>query len=316
MTSSSAINTALATSSALMAKLTAVNSASASSKNSSTLALINNMISNQLNQKVSALQDQVQTSTVGVLQQQQTSLTTQLQSYQTAEGQISANGSVLADLSLQLANMATAAQSGNSTTFDQTLTAAQLDVTDLQTVSFAPGLLPDGTAALMGAGLNIQSASVYNLGTPTGQAQALSAAQAAEAQVQQISTMNNLNQQITASAQTALQTQISGIGAQINNMQIAQQTAIAQQTTALEQQAQEQYHIIEMNLGNATNASSFLTSVEGYQRLAAVQPGTTLGLLGGNAGQPALFTANITTSTSSSSGSYNPRIGTLLSTNA
>ncbi len=313
---SSAINSALSTSSALMAKLTAVNAASASSKNSSTLTLINNMISNQLNQKVTALQDQVQTSTVGVLQQQQTGLNTQLQSYQTAEGQISANGSVLADLSLQLANMATAAQSGNSTTFDQTLTAAQLDVADLQTVSFAPGLLPDGTAALMGAGLNIQSASTYNLSTPTGQAQALSAAQAAETQVQQISTMNNLNQQITASAQTALQTQISGIGTQINNLQIAQQTAIAQQTTTLEQQAQEEYHIIEMNLGNATNASSFLTSVEGYQRLAAVQPGTTLGLLGGNAGQPALFTANLTTSTPSSSGSYNPRIGTLLSTNA
>lgn len=297
----SAINSALSTSTALMNKLASVNAATATAKNANTLALIQNTISNQFNQKVTALQDQVQTSSTSVLQQQQTNLNTQLTTYQNAETAISQNNLVLADLTQQLSTLATAAQSGDSTTFDQTLSAAQTDINDLQAVPFAAGLQPDGTSQLTSTGLGIQSSSTYDLSTSAGQAQALSDVQAAEAQVEQVVSLSTLNQQIAASAQTPLQTQISAISTQINNTQTAQQAAVAAQTATLEQQAQEEYHIIELNLGNDSNASSFLSSVENYSSIADTQPGTTLSLLGGTSGEPLLPVANLTTSSSSTS---------------
>jgi hypothetical protein len=330
---SSAIDNALATSATLMTKLAAVNSARASSQNNNTLNLIQTTINNQANTKIAALQVEVPTATVDTLQQQETALNTQLGTYQTAEGQLATNNSLLGDLSIQLANLATAAQAGDSTTFDQTLASAQNDVSELQTVSFAPGLLQDGTAGLQYNGLNIQSSSSYDLSTPAGQAAAISDVQAAVAQVQQISTLSSLNQTITASAQTSLQTQISGINTQVVNLQTASQTQISQQTSQIRQQAQEEFHIIEMNLGNAANAGSLITSVQNYRNLAAAQPGTTLALLGGTAGEPSLPVANLTTSSKSSTtsanssssssstassngGTSNSQLGSLLSTSA
>ena len=85
----------------------------------------------------------------------------------------------------------------------------------------------------------------------------------------------------------------------------------ATQIANLKQQAQTQYHLIELNFGNSTSAASIITSVESYQNLAAVLPGTTLGLLGSNSdGEPTLSFANLTTSITSSSP------GSLLSTTA
>jgi hypothetical protein len=135
---SNAINTAISTSTVLMSKLVSVAASRATAQNTNTLALIQNSISNQFNKKVAALQDQVQTSTISTLQQQQSSLSSQLKSYQTAEGTVAQNNAVLADLTQQLATLSIAAQSGNATTFDQALSTAQLDVNDLQSVPFAP----------------------------------------------------------------------------------------------------------------------------------------------------------------------------------
>jgi hypothetical protein len=297
----SAINSALTTSATLMNKLASVNAARASSQTNNELNLIQTQITNQTNQKIAALQDQVDTSSVTPLQAQQKTLNTQLKSYQTTEGQLSSNNSLLADLSLQLGTLATAAQAGDAATFDATLASAQNDVSELQSVTYVPGLLQDGTAALQSSGLSIQSSSTYNLGTAAGQAQALSDVQAAEAQVQQISTLSGVNQSIVGSAQTALQTQISNVTAQINNLQLAQQTYISQQTAILQQDATEEFHIIEMNLGNASKSASIITSSENYLNIASATPGTTLGLLAGTTGQPSLAVANLTTSSSSAS---------------
>ncbi len=320
----SAINTALATSTALLTKLASVNASRASSHNSNTLNLIQTTINNQAATKIAALQVEVPTADINTLQQQQTSLQKQLSSYQTAEGQISTNNSLLADLSIQLGNLAVAAQAGDSTTFDQTLISAQNDVSELQSVSFAPGLRSDGTAQLQYSGLNIQTSSNYDLSTTAGQTAALNDVQAAEAQVQQVSVLSNLNQSIAASGQTSLQTQISGLSTQISNLQTDAQAQIATQTAQINQQAQEEFHIIEMNLGNSANAASIISSSQNYLNIAAAQPGTTLGLLGGTAGQPSLPVANLTTGTSSSStssgssstssGGTNSQIGSLLST--
>lgn len=293
---SSAINTALAASTMLMNKLAAVNAANAASQTNNRLTLIQNDLNAQLDKKIAQLQQEAQDPSVTILQQQSATLSSQLKTYQSAEQQIGANNTVLGDLSLQLSFVAVAAQSGDASTFDQSLAAAQSDVGMLHVVSSTPGLQPDGIASLQYAGLGIQSSGSYDLGTAAGQAQALAAVQAAQSVVQQIAATSALNQQITASVQQALQTQISGISTQVANLQQVELTDAQTQITNLQQQAQEEYHIIEMNLGNSTTAANILTSLQTTANLAAVQPGTTLGIIDPTPGEPGLFVANLTSS--------------------
>ncbi len=338
---SSAINTALAASTMLMNKLAAVNAANAASQTNNRLTLIQNDLNAQLDKKIAQLQQEAQDPSVTILQQQSATLSSQLQTYQSAEQQIGANNTVLGDLSLQLSFVAVAAQSGDAGTFDQSLAAAQSDVGMLQVVSSTPGLQPDGIASLQYAGLGIQSSGSYDLGTAAGQAQALAAVQATQSVVQQIAATSALNQQIAASVQQALQTQISGISTQVANLQQVELTDAQTEIANLQQQAQEQYHIIEMNLGNSTTAANILTSLQTTANLAAVQPGTTLGIIDPTPGEPGLFVANLTssapavssssssnssaTSTASSSGSSSASassvpntslVGSILSTSA
>lgn len=304
MTSSS-ISSYLASSTALMNKLASLSAANASSQTNSRLTLIGNDLQAQLNTKVAALQAQAQDPIVTELQQQEQSLTTQLNTYQSAEQQIGTNNSVLSDLSLQLSDLAVAAQSGNSSTFDQSLTSAQADVASLQVVGYTPGLQADGITSLKYAGLGIQSSGTYDLSTPAGQAQALAAVQAAQTVVQQITTTSSQNQEITASVQQALQTQISGITTQIGNLQQTELAGAQTQITNLETQEQTEYHLIQLNFGNSTNAASVLTSLQSETNLAAVNPGTTLGILDHTAGTSGLFVANLTTTTPTTSSNSN-----------
>lgn len=295
----SAISTAISAGTALMNKLAAVSAANAATATNNRLTLIGNDINNQLNQQISQLQAQSEDPEVTILQQQETSLSTQLTNYQNAETQIGQNNTVLSELGLQLSDASVAAQAGDSTSFDQAVASAQNYLGLLQVVPSTPGLQPDGIAALQFAGLGIQSSSTYDLSTAAGQAQALAAVQTAQTQVQNIQTQSSQNQTISASIQTALQTQITGVSNQINNLQQTELTDAATQIANLKQQAQEEYHIIEMNFGNSTTAASVLTSLQTEANLAAVQPGTTLGIIDPTPGEPSLFVANLKTSTPS-----------------
>lgn len=296
---STAISNALASGTALMNKLASLNAAQAASETNARLTLIGNDLQAQLNKKVAQLQDQASDPLVTQLQQQQKTLGTQLTTYQNAETQIGQNNTVLSDLALQLSNAAIAAQAGDAATFDQSLTTAQNDVAALQVASYTPGLQSDGVAPLKYNGLGIQSSGTYDLSTAAGQGQALAAVQAAQTTVKQISTTSFQNQQITASIQQALQTQITGLNTQISNLQQTEQTDAQTQITNLQQQEQTDYHLIQLNFGNSTTAASVLTSLQSTSKLAAVQPGTTLGILDPTPGQPALFVANLTTTTPS-----------------
>ncbi|MGO8921297.1 MAG: hypothetical protein ACLQJR_35885 [Stellaceae bacterium] len=300
---SSAISTAISAGTALMNKLASLNAANAASQTNSRLTLIGNDLQSQLNKKVAQLQQQAQDPVVTELTQQEKTLTAQLTTYQSVETQIGSNNSVLGDLSLQLSDLAVAAQSGDSSTFDQTLASAQGDVASLQVVSYTPGLQNDGIASLQYAGLGVQSSSSYDLSTAAGQAQALAAVQAAQAVVKQITITSSQNQEISASIQQTLQTQISGLTTQVGNLQQTELTDAQTQITKLEQQEQTEYHLIQLNFGDSTSAASVLTSLQTEQKLAAVQPGTTLGILDPTAGAPSLFVANLTTSTPTTSSS-------------
>lgn len=296
MTSAS-ISSFLASSTALMNKLASLNAANATSQTNNRLTLIGNDLQAQLNKKVAALQQQAQDPQVTILQQQQQTLSAQLNTYQGAETQIGGNNSLLGDLALQLSTLGIAAQSGDSATFDATLTTAQSDVNALQVVPYTPGLQSDGITPLKYQGLGLQSSSTYDLSTPAGQAQALAAVQAAQAVVKQITTTSLQNQEVSASIQQALQTQITGVTTQVGNLQQTELADAQTQITQLEQQEQTQYHLIQLNFGNSTSAASILTSLQTQTNLASVPAGTTLGILDHTAGTSGLFVANLTTST-------------------
>ncbi len=86
--------------------------------------------------------------------------------------------------------------------------------------------------------------------------------QAAQAVVKQISTTSSQNQEISASVQQTLQTQISSITTQIGNLQQTELAGAQTQITNLETQEQTEYHLIQLNFGNSTNAASVLTSLQ------------------------------------------------------
>lgn len=314
----SAIKSVLAATTALMSKLAAVNAANASLQTNNRLALIGNQITAQLNKKIAQLKAQSEDPTVGILQQQSTHLSQQYSTYNAAETQIGQNRTVLGSLALQLSNAAVAAQSGNASAFDAAVQSSNDDVASLQVVPFAAGLQPDGVAPLKYAGLNVQSSSTYNLSTPSGQAQALAAVQAAQAVIQQVTTMTAQNQQISASIQQALQTQMTAVSNQISDLQQTELTDAATKIANLKQQSQMQFHIIEMNFGNSSNAASILTARQAAAQAAAVSPGTALGIMVGNSGEFTLPIANVAVSppavsTSSQSGNST---GSIVSTSA
>jgi hypothetical protein len=299
------ISTAISTGQMLMNKLASVSAANAAATSNSRLTLIGNDISNQLNQKIAQLQTQAQDPELTILQQQGTNITKQLTTYQNAETQIGQNNTVLAQLGLQLSDMAVAAQSGDASTFDQSLASAQNDVSLLQVVPFTQGLAQDGITPLKYQGLGLQSSSTYDLSTPAGQTAALNAVQAAQAQIKQIQAQSSLNQQITASIQTALNTQLTNINNQMGSLQQTELTDASNQIAQWKQQAQTEYHLIELQMGNSTTAASVLTSMQSEKNLAAVQPGTTLGIIDPTPGEPALFVANLTSPTPTTSSSSN-----------
>lgn len=307
------ISTTLSISNALISKLASAAAASAQTMANYRLQLVGNDLTAQLNKKIAALQRQSQDPTANLLQQQEAALNTQYQSYVSAETQIGQNRSVLGDLSLQLSNVLVAAQSGNAATFDTSLQAAQNDVATLQVVPFTPGLQDDGIASLKYHGLAIQSSSAYPLSTPAGQAQAVSDTQAAQALVTQITNTAATNQQISASIQQALQTQMNGVSTQLTNLQTKELSDAAAQIAKLKQQTQTAYHLIELNFGNIGQTASILTARQTAAQAAAVPPGTVLSILVGGSPTPTLFSANLTTTPTPTAGSGS---GQLVSTSA
>lgn len=258
------------------------------------LRLIDNQLTAQLNTKIAALQATAQNPAVPALQQQASDLATQSGAYTKAQATASQNGVALGDLSLQLGNLAVAAQGGDSTTFDQTLSAINTDIGILQPVAYTPGLQNDGIAALQAKGIGIQSSASYNLGTPAGQAQAASDIQAAQAVIQNITNINTTNQTIASSVGQALQGQISNINNQVSTDQDGVLATDAQKIATLKQQEQEQFHLIELALGSVGSNTTMIQNFETSGNTAP-PPGSIISVMLGSSGEPTLSVANITT---------------------
>jgi hypothetical protein len=273
-------------------KLAAAAAASAQAMGNYRLSLIGKQLTANLNKRINQLKDQSNDPTIPPMQQQAAALATQKQSYDAARSQFSANSNVLSDLTLQLSNLALAAQSGDAAKFDETLGAANTDVGILQVVSYLAGFQPDGVAKLKYDGLAIQSSAKYDLSTQAGRDQAKSDVQAASDLVKQIFAQTTQNQQIASSIGQAITNQITALNTQISNKQQSQLTAAAAEIDKLKKQTQTQYHLIELAFGNVTQASSILSSFQTSGNNAPT-PGSVVSLLDTQSGSPGLAVANV-----------------------
>jgi hypothetical protein len=263
--------------------LQSISQATASMTQSQQLAHIAQDLQNQLNRQLAALQPQTDQVSVDLSQHRINALQAQQKTISSLETVFGNNGNLLSDMSNQLNLMAQAATNGDGAAFDNALSALNTDLTDLTPADWNPLFQSDGIAPLKTNGINIQSSATYDLTTPAGQAAATADVTALQNQLQTIIRINGGNQTVAASQITALNGQISAL----QNMQFQQQTAqsqaIAQQTARLQQNMQNQLHLIELSLGQTNQLATALGA-----SLKPPQPVTSVfGALVGSVGQTA-----------------------------
>jgi hypothetical protein len=180
------------------------------------------------------------------------------------------------DLNTQLTTLKTAAASGDATTFDSALAQAKTDIVDLTVVSFVPGTQPDGVANLKYDGLGIQSSATYNLSTQAGQAQAATDIANAKTLVGQVLSVTTQNQEIATSQSDGFTTDINNLTLQLAQISDNQNNTVQTEISKLQQQEQEQYHVIELALSSSNkNTDSILTgATSNLASVLAAQPGS------------------------------------------
>jgi hypothetical protein len=256
------------------------------------IQLVGHQLTAQLNKKIAQLKDQSNDPSIPILQQQATLLQQQQKTYSSAHSQLFGNGTIIGDLSLQLSNLAVAAQAGNSSQFDTALAAAQTDVNTLTPVPNLAGFQPDGVAPLKFNGLGIKSSATYNLGTPQGRAQAQSDIQAAQSVVSQLSTSTLQNQAVADAINQSIDAQLTAITDQIDSKQLTELGQAADQISKLKQQEQEQFHVIELAFSTVGQSAGILS---GYQTSQNIDPpaGSIISVLVGQKGPPQLMVATL-----------------------
>ena len=262
--------------------LQSISQATASMTQSLQLANIAQDLQNQLNRQLAALQPQTDQVSVDLSQNRINTLQAQQKTVSSLETVFGNNGNLLSDMSNQLNLMAQAVSNGDGTAFDNALSALNTDLTDLTPADWNPLFQSDGIAPLKTNGINVQSSATYDL-TPAGQAAATADVTAMQNRLQTIIAINGGNQTVAASQITALNGQISAL----QNMQFQQQTAqsqaIAQRTAQLQQNMQNQLHLIELSLGQSSQLSTALSAA-----LNPPQPVTSVfGALVSSVGQTA-----------------------------
>jgi hypothetical protein len=257
--------------------LTSTLTAGAQNQNQLTLNAINNTLTTRLNNQIAQIEAQSSdTTTVQLLQNQLSAAQTQNSSFSQAASQWLGNESFLTDLNTQLTTMSTAAASGDATTFDGALAQAQTDIDDLTVVSYVPGTQPDGVANLKYDGLGVQSSATYDLSTTAGQAQAATDVANAKNLVAQVLSVTTQNQEIATSQSDGLTDDINNLSLQLSQISDNQNNTVQTQISNLQQQEQDQYHVIELALSSSNNnATSVLTSAAtNLTSVLAAQPGS------------------------------------------
>lgn len=253
-------STALSTGSNPLSVLQSIAQSTAQVTQSQQLANISQDLQNQLNRQLAALQQPTDQVSIDLSQNRINALQAQQKTVSSLETQFGTNGNLLADMSNQLNLMAQAVTNSDGTAFDNALSALNTDLDDLTPPAWNVLFQSDGIAQLKTNGINIQSSATYDLTTPAGQAAATADVTAVQNQLQTIINLNGGNQTVAASQITALNGQISALQNMQLQQQQAQSQAIAQQTALLQQNMQNQLHLIQLNLGNSSQLSTALSA--------------------------------------------------------
>ncbi len=240
--------------------LQSIAQATAAMTQSRQMANISQDLQNQLNRQLAAIQpatDQVSINLsqnrINLLQRQQTTISN-------LETQFGNNGSLLADMTNQLNLMGQAITNNDSNGFDNGLSALSTDLDDITPPAWNPIFQSDGTTQLKNAGITIQSSASYDLSSPSGQAAATADVTALQNTLQTILAVNGANQTVAASQLTALNGQISSLQSLQYQQQNAASQSVAAQTAQLQQNMQNQLHLIQLNLGKSSQIATALSA--------------------------------------------------------
>jgi len=219
------------------------------------------MIEKQLQQKIAAIPTTADDTLVRVSQSQLNQLNKQFSTISTRSSQYGANGNVFTNINNQLAALQTAIKNGDSTGFDDALTATKADIGNLVVIPPTAPFQPDQVLQLKTNGLSINSSGSYDLSTPSGQAAAQADVNTAQLYINQLLTATTSNQIVASSLATALSTQIDALNQTVQQTISTSQSNVAAQTAQLTQLAHDQEHLIQLALGNTTQLSSALASM-------------------------------------------------------
>jgi hypothetical protein len=240
--------------------LQSIAQATAAMTQSQQLANIAQDLQNQLNRQLAAIQPATDQVSIDLSQNRINLLQAQQQTISSLETRFGNNGSLLADMTNQLNLMSQAITNSDSTGFDNGLSALSTDLDDITPPAWNPIFQSDGTTQLKNAGITIQSSATYDLSSPSGQAAATADVTALQNTIQTVLAVNGANQTVSASQLTALNGQISSL----QNLQYQQQTAasqaVASQTAQLQQNMQNQLHLIQLNLGKSSQIATALSA--------------------------------------------------------
>jgi hypothetical protein len=216
-------------------------------------------LQNQYNRQVAALQQPTDQVSIDISQNRISSLQAQQKTVSGLETTFGSNGTALSDMANQLNLMAKAITNGDGTSFDNALSALKTDLNDTTTPAWNALFQSDGLAQLKNTGITIQSSASYDLSTAGGQAAATADVTALQNTVQNIIKINGSNQTVAASQLTALNGQISSLQNLQFQQQTAQSQAIAQQTQQLQTNMQNQLHLIQLAMGNASSLATAMS---------------------------------------------------------
>jgi hypothetical protein len=242
------------------AVLQSIAQATAAVTQSKQMANISQDLTNQLNRQLAALQPATDRVSIDLSQNRINQLQAQQKTISSLETQFGTNGSLLADMTNQLNLMTQAIANSDGTSFDNALSALSTDLDDITPPAWNPIFQTDGTTQLKNAGITIQSSATYDLTTPAGQAAATADVTALQNTLQTVLAVNGANQTVAASQLTALNGQISSLQSLQYQQQTAASQAVAQQTARLQQNMQNQLHLIQLNLGKSSQIATALSA--------------------------------------------------------
>jgi hypothetical protein len=225
------------------------------------MAMIAQGLQNQLNRQLAAIQPPTDQVSINLSQNRINALQKQQKTISSLETQFGNNGSILSDMANQLNLMVQAIGNGDSTAFDNALSALNTNYTILTPPAWNPIFQNDGTGQFkMAGGINIQSSATYDLSTQAGQDAATADITNVQNLIQGMIKVNGANQNVAESQLTALNGQINSLQSLQFQQQTASQQAVQKQTAQLTQNMQNQLHLIQLSLGQSTSLATAVSA--------------------------------------------------------